>query len=84
MPAAARSAIAFRDDAARREDVRATTGRLSVSPGIVTAFNGDCEITLDQRALDPAFLQPDALRRGAAVARQRGDVLADAGCLFPR
>jgi N-carbamoyl-L-amino-acid hydrolase len=55
--AAARSSLAFRDDAARRVDVRATTGGVTVSPGIVTAFNGRCEITLDQRALDPAVLE---------------------------
>src|SRR5215208_1446136 len=50
--AAARSAIAFRDDAAARDDVRATTGFVNVSPAIVTAFNGWCEMSLDQRALD--------------------------------
>src|SRR5215212_8482540 len=54
--AAARSAIEFRDDAARRDDVRATTGFVNVSPAIVTAFNGWCEISLDQRALDASVL----------------------------
>jgi len=54
--AAARSAIAFRDDAAARDDVRATTGFVNVSPAIVTAFNGWCEMSLDQRALDPDVL----------------------------
>ena len=54
--AAARSAIAFRDDAAGRDDVRATTGFVNVSPAIVTAFNGWCETSLDQRALDPDVL----------------------------
>jgi allantoate deiminase len=54
--AAARSAVAFRDDAGRRDDVRATTGFVNVSPAIVTAFNGWCEMSLDQRALDPAVL----------------------------
>ncbi|HET7481133.1 MAG TPA: Zn-dependent hydrolase [Rubrobacteraceae bacterium] len=54
--AAARSAIAFRDDAARRDDVRATTGFVNVSPAIVTAFNGWCEMSLDQRALDADVL----------------------------
>src|SRR5215212_6392215 len=54
--AAARSAIAFRDDAAARDDVRATTGFVNVSPAIVTAFNGWCEMSLDQRALDPVVL----------------------------
>ncbi len=54
--AAARSAVAFRDDAARRDDVRATTGFVNVSPAIVTAFNGWCEMSLDQRALDADVL----------------------------
>ena len=54
--AAARSALAWRDDAARRDDVRATAGVVKVSPGIVTAFNGTCEVSLDQRALDAAVL----------------------------
>jgi N-carbamoyl-L-amino-acid hydrolase len=54
--AAARSALAFRDDAAARDDVRATTGVVRVSPGIVTAFNGTCEVSLDQRALDADVL----------------------------
>ncbi|MBA2511924.1 MAG: Zn-dependent hydrolase [Rubrobacter sp.] len=54
--AAARSAVAFREDAAARDDVRATTGFVNVSPAIVTAFNGWCETSLDQRALDPDVL----------------------------
>jgi N-carbamoyl-L-amino-acid hydrolase len=54
--AAARSALAWREDAAGRDDVRATTGTVKVSPGIVTAFNGTCEVSLDQRALDADVL----------------------------
>ena len=54
--AAARSAIEFRDDAARRDNVRGTVGFVNVSPGIVTAFNGWCEVSLDQRALDASVL----------------------------
>jgi len=54
--AAARAAVEFRDDARRRDDVRATTGFVNVSPGIVTAFNGFCEMSLDQRALDAGVL----------------------------
>jgi N-carbamoyl-L-amino-acid hydrolase len=54
--AAARSAEAFRDDAAAGDDVRATVGFVTVSPGIVTAFNGHCELSLDQRALDAGVL----------------------------
>jgi N-carbamoyl-L-amino-acid hydrolase len=54
--AAARSTLAFREDAARRDDVRGTIGFVNVSPGIPTAFNGWCELSLDQRALDAAAL----------------------------
>jgi allantoate deiminase len=74
--AAARSALAFREDAAARDDVRATTGFVRVSPGIVTAFNGACEISLDQRALDPGVLA-DML--AAAQEASRG-VAAEEGC----
>ena len=73
--AAARSAVAFRDDAARRPDARATTGEVTVSPGIPTAFNGRCELTLDQRALDPAVLAgllASARRASAAIAAEEG------------
>jgi N-carbamoyl-L-amino-acid hydrolase len=67
--AAARSALAFREDAVRREDVRATSGVVRVEPGIVTAFNGACEISLDQRALDPAVLA-DMLATAQAESRR--------------
>ncbi len=70
--AAARSAIAFRDDAAVRDDVRATTGFVNVSPAIVTAFNGWCEMSLDQRALDP-----DVLADMLAKAREASGRIAD-------
>jgi hydantoinase/carbamoylase family amidase len=73
--AAARSAMAFRDDAAARDDVRATTGFVNVSPAIVTAFNGWCETSLDQRALDPGVLA-DMLQKAKEaserVAREEG------------
>src|SRR3954452_19419547 len=67
--AAARSALAFRDDAAERDDVRATTGTVRVSPGIVTAFNGTCELSLDQRALDPGVLEEMLKTARATCAR---------------
>jgi allantoate deiminase len=74
--AAARSALAFREDAQSREDVRATTGIVKVSPGIVTAFNGTCELSLDQRSLDPATLA-DMLD----AAKQASERIADEeGC----
>jgi N-carbamoyl-L-amino-acid hydrolase len=67
--AAARSAIAFRDDAVARDDVRATTGFVNVSPAIVTAFNGWCEMSLDQRALDPDVLA-DMLREAREASER--------------
>ena len=74
--AAARSALAWRDDAAARDDVRATTGIVRVTPGIVTAFNGACEVSLDQRALD-AHVLADML----ATARTRSEQIAEEeGC----
>ena len=74
--AAARSAIAFREDALARVDARATTGFVKVSPGIVTAFNGTCELSLDQRALDEVML------REMLVAAQRvsESISAEEGC----
>ncbi|CAA9463681.1 MAG: Acetylornithine deacetylase/Succinyl-diaminopimelate desuccinylase and related deacylases [uncultured Rubrobacteraceae bacterium] len=74
--AAARSAVEFRDDAARRDDVRATTGFVNVSPAIVTAFNGWCETSLDQRALDPGVLAD--MLRAAKEASER--VAREEGC----
>jgi allantoate deiminase len=74
--AAARSALAFRQDAAIRDDVRATTGIVKVSPGIVTAFNGSCELSLDQRALDA-----DVLADMLATARAASErIAAEEGC----
>jgi allantoate deiminase len=73
--AAARSAVAFRDDAAGRTDARATTGGVRVEPGIPTAFNGMCELTLDLRALDPhvlATMLEGARDAAAAIAAEEG------------
>ena len=67
--AVARSAVEFRDAGARRDDVRATTGFVNVSPGIVTAFNGWCEMSLDQRALDAEVLAD--MLRAAREASER-------------
>jgi N-carbamoyl-L-amino-acid hydrolase len=74
--AAARSALVFREDARERDDVRATTGIVRVSPGIVTAFNGTCEISLDQRALDPDVLA-DMLATAQEASRR---VAEEEGC----
>ena len=74
--AAARSALAFRADAAARDDVRATTGTIRVSPGIATAFNGVCEITLDQRAFDGGVLAEML----AAARTAAAGLAAEEGC----
>jgi allantoate deiminase len=74
--AAARSSLAWRDDAAKRDDVRATTGIVNVFPGIVTAFNGTCEVSLDQRALDA-----DVLADMLATAKSESERIAEEeGC----
>jgi N-carbamoyl-L-amino-acid hydrolase len=74
--AAARTALAWREDAAARDDVRATTGTVKVSPGIVTAFNGTCEVSLDQRALDAGVLA-----EMLAAAREASErIAAEEGC----
>jgi hydantoinase/carbamoylase family amidase len=74
--AAARSALAFREDAQQRDDVRATTGIVKVSPGIVTAFNGTCELSLDQRSLHPDVLA-DMLRTAKANSER---IAEEDGC----
>jgi N-carbamoyl-L-amino-acid hydrolase len=74
--AAARTALAWREDAAARDDVRATTGTVRVSPGIVTAFNGTCEVSLDQRALDAGVLAE--MLAAARAASER--IAAEEGC----
>jgi allantoate deiminase len=74
--AAARSALAWREDALQRDDVRATTGIVKVSPAIVTAFNGSCEMSLDQRSLDADVLA-DMLARAQEASRE---IAAEEGC----
>jgi N-carbamoyl-L-amino-acid hydrolase len=58
--AAAQSAVAFREIAKKHSTAEArvvcTVGTVKVEPGIVTAFPGVCEISLDQRALDADVL----------------------------
>jgi allantoate deiminase len=73
--AAARSALEFRDGALRRPDTRATVGTVSVAPGIVTAFNGLCELSLDQRALDAAVVAEmvdEAREASLGIAAEEG------------
>ncbi len=74
--AAAESALAFRDIARRHTTPAArvvcTVGTVGVEPGIVTAVPGVCEISLDQRSLDPVVLAEmlaDARNAAAAAAR---------------
>ena len=54
----------------------ATTGTIRVSPGIATAFNGVCEVALDQRAFDGDVLA-DML---AAARTAAAGLAAEEGC----
>jgi allantoate deiminase len=71
--AAAETALACRDIARRLSTSAAgvvcTVGTVAVEPAIVTAIPGVCEISLDQRALDPATLA-QALADARAAAAQ--------------
>jgi allantoate deiminase len=71
--AAAETALACREIAKRLStpdaNVVCTVGTVAVEPSIVTAVPGVCEISLDQRALDPATLRR-ALDDAHAAAAQ--------------
>jgi N-carbamoyl-L-amino-acid hydrolase len=71
--AAAETALACRDIARRLSTPAAgvvcTVGTVAVEPAIVTAVPGVCEISLDQRAIDPATLQQALADARAAAAR---------------
>ncbi len=74
--AAAETAIACREIATQHSTPSAgvvcTVGVVKVEPGIVTAVPGVCEISLDQRALDPdvlAKMLADAKAASEAAAR---------------
>jgi N-carbamoyl-L-amino-acid hydrolase len=71
--AAAQTALACREIALRHSQPGAgtvcTVGVVNVEPKIVTAVPGACEISLDQRALDPAVLA--AMLRDARDASER-------------
>ena len=78
LPAAAGAGdrVPRRPAASRVEALVRPPVLVDVSPGIVTAFNGTCEISLDQRALDGAMLH-----EMLAAARQASERLsADEGC----
>ena len=81
--AAAESAIAFREIARRHTTpesrVVCTVGAVRVEPGIVTAVPGVCEISLDQRALDPVVLAAmlaDARDASERIAKENNVVVA--------
>jgi N-carbamoyl-L-amino-acid hydrolase len=71
--AAAQTALECREIALRHTrpgaGVVCTVGIVNVEPKIVTAVPGVCEISLDQRALDPAVLS--AMLRDARIASGR-------------
>jgi allantoate deiminase len=71
--AAAETALACREIARRLSTPAAgvvcTVGTVAVEPAIVTAVPGVCEISLDQRAIDPATLQQALDDARAAAAR---------------
>src|SRR5207342_3728354 len=71
--AAAECALACREIAKRHSKpgagVVCTVGIVNVEPKIVTAVPGVCEISLDQRALDPAVLA--AMRAAAHAASEK-------------
>jgi N-carbamoyl-L-amino-acid hydrolase len=81
--AAAETALACREIARRlttpAAGVVCTVGTVAVEPGIVTAVPGVCEISLDQRAIDPATLQRalDEARAAAAQAAAANGVTVE-------
>jgi len=56
LAAAAKLALEIRRIAGKHSDSVCTMGSVKTFPGIVTAVVGRCEVTLDQRDLDPAVL----------------------------
>ncbi len=56
LAAAAKLALEIRPIARKHPDAVCTVGSLKTFPGIVTAVVGRCELTLDQRDLEPAVL----------------------------
>jgi len=78
--AAAETALACREIARRHSTPEArvvcTVGTVSVEPSIVTAVPGVCEISLDQRALDPDTLRQmlEDAQAAAAKAAASNDV----------
>lgn len=81
--AAAQTALACRDIARRHSKpgagVVCTVGVVNVEPKFVTAVPGACEISLDQRALDPAVLAAmhEEAHAAAAEAARENDVTVE-------
>ncbi len=81
--AAAQTALACRDIARKHSKpgagVVCTVGVVNVEPKFVTAVPGGCEISLDQRALDPAVLAAmhEDAHAAAAQAAKDNDVTVE-------
>jgi N-carbamoyl-L-amino-acid hydrolase len=69
LAAAAKLALEIRTIARKHPDAVCTIGSVKTFPGIVTAVVGRCEVTLDQRDLDPNVLR--AMYREAREASER-------------
>jgi len=73
---AAKLALEIRNIARKHQDAVCTIGSVKTYPGIVTAVAGRCELTLDQRDLDPAVLA-QMLLEARQASRQ---FAAEEGC----
>src|SRR3954467_14311865 len=73
--AAGRFGLAARESAIERGGV-ATIGTVTAGPGIPTIINEHCEVTLDQRAFEPAQLRDMLAAVKAAAAR----IAEEEGC----
>jgi N-carbamoyl-L-amino-acid hydrolase len=76
LAAAAKLALEIKTIAGRHADAVCTIGSVKTYPGIVTAVVGRCEVTLDQRDLDPAILAQMYAEAQAASLR----FAAEEGC----
>ncbi len=75
LAAAAKLALEIRPIARKHQDAVCTMGSVKTFPGIVTAVVGRCEVTLDQRDLDPTVLaqmHQDALTASYRFATEEG------------
>jgi N-carbamoyl-L-amino-acid hydrolase len=75
LAAAAKLALEIRTIARKHPDAVCTIGSVKTFPGIVTAVVGRCEVTLDQRDLDPNVLRTmygEARAASERFAREEG------------